>query len=94
MFLHGIFSPVVTKILKIFDFSNFLKCGLIFHQNFLKIVEKIACSAWNSNLLHFFYDICNRSGNIRKTVFVFLIVHLYSARLIGRKNEFGTYTDL
>ena len=23
MFLHGFFSPVVTKILKIFDFSNF-----------------------------------------------------------------------
>ena len=40
-------SPVVTKILKFFDFSTFNSVDLFF----MKMIEKIAFSAWNSNLI-------------------------------------------
>ena len=59
-------SPVVTKILKFFDFSTFNSVDLFF----MKMIEKIAFSAWNSNLIKKIYDICNHLGNIKKR-FVF-----------------------
>ena len=47
------FSPVVTKIYKIFVFSKFKQCGLNFHQIILKTAEMMVLCTWNQNLLKF-----------------------------------------
>ena len=61
---------------------------------FLNIFERIAFSAWNSNLLKKF-DIYNRLENITKSVFVYLTARHYTVHsFFAEKLLFGTYTDL